>query len=102
MDLGTTIKSLRSQKGLKQNQLAEKCDITAAYLSQIENNLKEPNISTLKVIAGELDVPLPIIFFLSLDSSDIAPKKRKAFDLLAPSIKSMIGEFFTNASARND
>jgi len=98
MDLGTTIKSLRSQKGMKQNLFAEKCDITPAYLSQIENNLKEPNISTLKTISKNLGVPLPILFFLSIDNDDVKPEKRKAFQVLAPSIKSMINEFFTNAS----
>lgn len=62
MDLGQTIKSIRKQKGLKQNQFAELCEITQAYLSQIENNLKEPNLSTLKVISDKLETPLPILF----------------------------------------
>lgn len=66
MDLGQTIKSIRKQKGLKQNQFAALCDITQAYLSQIENNLKEPNLSTLKVISNNLETPLPILFFFHL------------------------------------
>lgn len=102
MDLGNTIKLLRNQKGIKQNLFAEKCAITPAYLSQIENNLKEPNISTLKIISKNLGVPLPILFFLSMDNDDIKPEKRKAFQILAPSIKSMVNEFFTNASIAND
>jgi len=100
MDLGSTIKNLRQQQGMKQNSLAESCDITQAYLSQIENNAKEPNISTLRVIAKKLSVPLPVLFFLSLDDKDIKPEKRAAYNHLAPSIKSMIAEFFTNASTR--
>lgn len=98
MDLGNTIKSLRQQQGIRQNSLAESCDISQTYLSQIENNAKEPNISTLKVIAKELRVPLPVLFFLSLDEKDIKPEKRNAYSHLAPSLKSMIAEFFTNAS----
>ena len=101
MDLGNTIKNLRLQKGLKQNSFAAQCDITPAYLSKIENNLKEPNMSTLKEISLHLGVPLPILFFLSMDQADVQPHKRKAFEMLAPSIRSMISEFFINSTAKN-
>ncbi|WP_394750684.1 helix-turn-helix domain-containing protein [Spongiimicrobium salis] len=95
MDLGLAIKSIRKQKGLKQNQFAKLCDITQAYLSQIENNNKEPNLSTLKTISNKLETPLPILFFLSIDSDDISPEKEDAFNIIAPSVKSLINQFFT-------
>lgn len=98
MNLGTTIKNLRLQKGFKQNSFAEQCGITQTYMSQIENNAKEPNLSTLKVISEKLSIPLPVLFFLSLSMDDIDPEKREAFKHLDPSIKSMISEFFTHAS----
>lgn len=94
MDLGQTIKEIRKQKGLKQNQFADLCDITQAYLSQIENNLKEPNLSTLKVISNRLETPLPILFFLSLDNKDVKPEKAEAFKMIAPSVKSLVNQFF--------
>ena len=87
---------LRLQKDLKQNVLAEICGISPTYLSQIENNLKLPNISTLQVIAKNLKVPLPILFFLSIDDKDITPEKRKAFEIIAPSVRSMINSFFAD------
>lgn len=94
MDLGLAIKSIRKQKGLKQNQFAELCDITPSYLSQIENNNKEPNLSILKIISNNLGTPLPILFFLSLDNDDINPEKKEAFQMIAPSIKSLVNQFF--------
>ncbi len=94
MDLGLAIKSIRKQKGLKQNQFAELCDITPSYLSQIENNNKEPNLSILKIISDKLGTPLPILFFLSLDNDDINPEKKEAFQMIAPSIKSLVNQFF--------
>lgn len=94
MNLGLAIKSIRKQKGLKQNQFAELCDITPSYLSQIENNNKEPNLSTLKVISKNLGTPLPILFFLSLDNDDINQEKIEAFKMIAPSIKSLVNQFF--------
>ncbi len=94
MDLGNAVKQIRQQKRIKQNWLAEKSGITQTYLSQIENNVKEPNISTLKIICENLNVPIPVLFFLAIDINDIAPEKRDAFKHLAPSINSMVTEFF--------
>lgn len=95
MDLGSSIKNIRKQKGETQEEFALSCGITQTYLSQIENNLKEPNLATLKAISDNLEVPLPILFFLSMTEDDIAPKKRKAFKIVSPSVKSLIHEFFT-------
>jgi transcriptional regulator with XRE-family HTH domain len=94
MDLGKTIKTLRKQKDMTQDAFAEKCEITQTYLSQIENNQKEPNLSILKKISEKLDVPLPIIFYLSMNSEDVPEEKRKAFEMISPSVKSLVNEFF--------
>jgi len=40
----------RLQKGMTQEQLADKCGTTKSYISKIENNLKEVRISTLQKI----------------------------------------------------
>jgi transcriptional regulator with XRE-family HTH domain len=94
MDLGNVIKNSRKQKGLTQIEFATLCDITQTYLSQIEGNLKEPNLSTLKVISEKLNIPLPILFFLSMTKEDVQPNKRKAFEIVSPSVKSLVNEFF--------
>lgn len=94
MDLGITIKNIRKQKGQTQCEFATACGITQTYLSQIESNLREPNLSTLKLISNELNVPLPILFFLSLNSDDIQQNKREAFEIISPSVKSLANEFF--------
>lgn len=95
MDLGTVIKNIRKQKGQTQEQFATVCGITQTYLSQIEGNLKEPNLSTLKIISEGLGIPLPILFFLSMTDDDVKPNKRKAFQIVSPSVKSLVNEFFS-------
>ena len=102
MNLGSTIKMLRRDKGFKQYAFAKICGISPTYLSQIENNAKEPNLSRLRVIAKKLGMPLPVLFFLTLDENDIKPEKKQAFNHLAPSIKAMIEEFFMNSAKAND
>ncbi len=94
MNLGSTIKTLRKKKKLTQEEFAIECGITQTYLSQIENNLKEPNLATLKGIAEQFSLPLPILFFLSMTDEDVQPNKRKAFNLIDLSMKSLVNEFF--------
>lgn len=96
MDLGNTIKSIRKGKGIQQNTFAQLCKLSQTYLSQIENNQKEPNISTLREIAKNLKISLPILFFLSLDENDIPEKKRSAFEIIKPSLKALISEILIN------
>ncbi|MGI6573355.1 MAG: helix-turn-helix domain-containing protein [Fermentimonas sp.] len=95
MDLGSIIKSIRKQKGLTQIEFASFCGITQTYLSQIESNRKEPNLSTLKRISNSLNIPLPILFFLSMTAEDVQPNKREAFEIVSPSVKSLVNEFFS-------
>lgn len=94
MNLGYTITELREIRGLKQKALAEKCKITQSYLSQIENNKKEPNLSTLKTISDVLDIPLPILFFLSIDEKDMPERKKDAFEIIRPLVKGLLNDFF--------
>jgi XRE family transcriptional regulator, regulator of sulfur utilization len=96
MDLGNTIKDIRKQKGISQTELADLCDISQTYLSQIENNQKEPNISILKVIADKLKIALPILFFLALNEADIAPGKKGIFQTIGPTVKTLIKELMTD------
>ena len=48
--LGAMIHDARIEKGLTQEELAEKCGTTKSYISRIENNIKEVRISTLQRI----------------------------------------------------
>ncbi len=48
--IGALIHEARLEKGLTQEQLAEKVGTTKSYISKIENNIKEARISTLQKI----------------------------------------------------
>jgi ribosome-binding protein aMBF1 (putative translation factor) len=48
--LGALIHDARIEKGLTQEELAEKIGTTKSYISKIENNIKEVRFSTLKKI----------------------------------------------------
>jgi DNA-binding XRE family transcriptional regulator len=48
--LGFLIQQARLQKGMTQEQFAEKTGTNKGYISKIENNIKEVRISTLQKI----------------------------------------------------
>ena len=55
MNLGQKIRQLRKEKGLSLNKLAESAGVSAAYLSQLENDVsKQPSAEILLKIASAL------------------------------------------------
>jgi HTH-type transcriptional regulator / antitoxin HipB len=48
--IGALLKEARLSRGMTQEQLAEKCGTTKAYISKVENNLKDVRLSTLQNI----------------------------------------------------
>ena len=47
MNLGAKLKEMRLQKNLTQEELADRCELTKGYISQLENDLTSPSIATL-------------------------------------------------------
>lgn len=47
MDIGQKIYNLRTQKGLTQEELADRAELSKGFISQLERNLTSPSIATL-------------------------------------------------------
>lgn len=62
MDIGGRIKSIRLKRGLTQEELALRSELTKGYISQLENDLASPSIATLIDILNVLGVT-PQAFF---------------------------------------
>jgi transcriptional regulator with XRE-family HTH domain len=56
--LGALIRAQRVTAGLSLRDLADRAQVSNAYLSQIERGLHEPSISVLRAIARALGMPL--------------------------------------------
>jgi len=56
--IGDKIRKSRKSKNITLSQLAESCGLTASYISQVERNLAEPSISSLRKISVALKLPL--------------------------------------------
>ncbi len=62
MEIGNKIKRLRLQLNLSQAELADRCELTKGYISQLENDLTSPSISTLMDILSALGTDLAEFF----------------------------------------
>lgn len=47
MDIGLKLKELRILKGLTQEELADRAELSKGFISQVERNLTSPSIATL-------------------------------------------------------
>lgn len=50
MKIGEKLKSLRQEKLLTQNELADRCELSKGFISQLERDLTSPSLSTLEDI----------------------------------------------------
>jgi transcriptional regulator with XRE-family HTH domain len=62
MEIGAKIKRLRQQLNLSQAELGDRCELTKGYISQLENDLTSPSISTLCSILSALGTDLSEFF----------------------------------------
>ncbi len=68
MRLGKMVQNRRKQLGLTLRILAEKANLSAPFLSQIENGSATPSVTSMVKIASALGVPTS--YFLDIASSD--------------------------------
>ena len=72
--IGIQIAETRSRKGMTQEQLASKMDISTKYLSSIERGKENPTLNTLINLSEALDTDLgDILGFVEVED----PSKRK-------------------------
>lgn len=75
MGLGDRIRGRRQQLDISLQELANRTGLTASFLSQVERDVTEPSITSLRRIAGSLEVP---VFYFLLDEAAPSPVVRKA------------------------
>lgn len=60
--LGKTIQTIRQERRYSIKELAEMIGVSSSLLSQIERNLSNPSLNTLREIAEALEVPMFSLF----------------------------------------
>jgi transcriptional regulator with XRE-family HTH domain len=79
MSIGSTLKLLRIASDLRQSSLAKDLDVTANYLSLVENGKKEPSLTFLKKFSQRLNIPLGYFLWIALEDISL-PEELKLKD----------------------
>ena len=62
MEIGNKIRRLRLQRGLTQEELADRCELSKSFISLLERDLTSPSLDTLSDLLETLGSDLPSFF----------------------------------------
>ena len=95
-DIGNKIRELRNLKGLTQEELADRCELSKGFISQLENDLTSPSIATLIDILQCLGTDLKH-FFNDADDKQIVFRDEDFFEKIDSDLHNKIEWIIPNA-----
>ena len=75
MEIGNRIRRLRLQRGLTQEELADRCELSKGFISLLERDLTSPSIATLVDVLESLGTDLKTFFGESGDEKLVFGEK---------------------------
>lgn len=72
VEIGKRLYKQRLRLDVTQTTLAEKCDVSPSFVSQLERGEKTPSLETLLVLSRALDVPLAYFFVNAHTSEELS------------------------------
>lgn len=96
MDIGNKVKELRVKKGLTQEELADRAELSKGFISQLERDLTSPSIATLIDILQCLGTNLQD-FFTETKEEQIVFKASDYFQKTDDSLQNKIEWIIPNA-----
>ncbi len=74
---GETVRNLRTERGVSQEELADASGIHRTFLSQVERGLKSPSLRTMSGLAEALEIPLHQLVRRVCQQRDRRVRKRR-------------------------
>ena len=74
MEIGSKLKRLRMENNLTQEELADRCELSKGFISQVERDLASPSISTLSDLLQCLGTDLKDFFNDAADNNVVFTK----------------------------
>ncbi|WP_423172997.1 helix-turn-helix domain-containing protein [Stenotrophomonas maltophilia group sp. CASM56] len=91
MNVGQAIRLCRTQRGVSQSAIATRASCSVSYLSMLENNKRDPTLSTIAKIAEALHVPVGLLFVLAADQDELGDIDEHLADQLMQSALASLG-----------
>lgn len=82
MNVGQAIRWFRQRRGISQGDVARCAACSVSYLSLLENNKRDPTLSTVAKIADALHVPVGTLFLVAAEPSDLGRIDERLVDEL--------------------
>ena len=99
--LGDNIRKLRTNKGWTQVYVADRLQITAPFLAQIESGKRGTSLELIESIADLFDIPIASLFLEQNDFSEIKMNVRKVeVQTVEKQLQETISESITKAFER--
>ncbi|WP_342595589.1 helix-turn-helix transcriptional regulator [Salinicola lusitanus] len=99
MNVGQAIRLCRTQRGVSQSVIASRANCSVSYLSMLENNRRDPTLSTIIKIAEALHVPVGLLFLLAADQKELGDDENIASQLMQFALASLETSAKTTAQA---
>lgn len=99
MSFGKTVRRKREALGLTLEQLAERAGLSPNYLGTVENERRDPSLSTVLAIARGLRVPPGELLGGVKELSAEALEAARLFDAVSPEVQDAIVQLL-RATAR--
>lgn len=92
--IGTAMKLIRTTKNIKLSPLAKEIDVSVSYLSEIENNKKQPSLELIEKYANYFGLRSSDILFFSenIDDNTFIGKIQNKGKNIALKLLSIFGE----------
>lgn len=91
MDIGNRIQEIRKASNMTAKELSERIELSASFISAVENNSSKLSLATLKRICDALDVTLATFF--NKDASAVDTKLLSAVSILPEEKKEQLLNF---------
>lgn len=82
--LGEQVRNVRKSRGITLKELAERTGLSIGYISQIERDLTDPSLSTLRELSEALDVPTYLFMGVAETDSRLTTRKNEVITLSQP------------------
>lgn len=69
MKFGSVIKTIRTARGLSQQEFANRISANTSYISRLEKDNRTPSLKMVRKLADGLEVPYNLLLLLSSDPS---------------------------------
>ncbi len=86
MNIGHTIKILRTALDIKQKELSRETGIPQNSLSLLENGMKHPTTATIGRVCKAFNISEPLLHLLAIEEQDVVQSKRKTYKVVHESI----------------